>query len=194
MTRLVALVLALFGVSLLGTLGGDPAGRVYASQTGSVGQSPYAQTGDSAAGKEFWNGYECAHCHGLYGQGGYGPDLAGLGLTFEQFKHQVRQPWGAMLRWSDKQISDKQLTDIYAFLTSLPRVATPGVAPPGVPHRHQQSPSWREQHRQAFSCHRTAQCAIGTEVRDQPGRLRAVPWARAAQLARGVGLQDKPPL
>ena len=133
MTRLVALVLALFVVSLLGALGSDPAGKVYASQNGSVSQSPHAQVGDSAAGKEFWNGYECAHCHGLYGQGGYGPDLAGLGLTFEQFKHQVRQSWGVMPRWSEQQISDKQLTDVYAFLTSLPRVATPGVAPPGVP-------------------------------------------------------------
>lgn len=132
MTRLVALVLALSVVSLLGALGGDPAGKVYASQDGSVSQSPQAQVGDSVAGKEFWNGYECAHCHGLYGQGGYGPDLAGLGLTFEQFKHQVRQPWGAMPRWSDQQISDKQLTNLYTYLTSLPRVATPGVAPPGV--------------------------------------------------------------
>ena len=132
MTRLVALVLALCVVSLLGALGGDPAGRVYASQNGSVSQGTLTQAGDIGAGKEFWNGYECAHCHGLYGQGGFGPDLAGLGLTFEQFKHQVREPWGAMPRWSDQQVSDNQLTNLYAFLTSLPRVATPGVAPPGV--------------------------------------------------------------
>ena len=146
-----------------GALGSDPAGRVYASQNGSVSQSPRAPVGDSAAGKEFWNGYECAHCHGLYGQGGYGPDLAGLGLTFDQFKHQVRQSWGVMPRWSEQQISDKELANVYAFLTSLPRVATPGVAPPGSTPRLQQSSGRREQHRQAFSCHRTAQCAIGAD-------------------------------
>ncbi len=60
-------------------------------------------------------------------------DLAGLGLTFDQFKHQVRQSWGIMPRWSEQQIPDKELANVYAFLTSLPRVATPGVAPPGVP-------------------------------------------------------------
>ena len=133
MTRLVASGVAILGVSLLAVLGSDRAGKVYASQNGSASPDPYAQVGDSAAGKEFWNGYECAHCHGLYGQGGYGPDLAGLGLTFDQFKHQVRQSWGIMPRWSEKQISDKELGNVFAFLTSLPRVETPGVPPPGVP-------------------------------------------------------------
>lgn len=134
MTRLVALLVALLAVSLLEVLGGVPAGAVYASQNGSVSQSPHAQVGDPVAGREFWNGYDCAHCHGLYGQGGYGPDLAGLGLTFEQFKRQVRQSWGVMPRWSEQQVSDQQLANLYAFFTSLPRVATPGVVPPGVPH------------------------------------------------------------
>jgi len=133
MTRLVAVVLALFLVSLLGALGSDPAEKVYASQNGSVSQSPHAPAGSTAKGKEFWNGYECAHCHGLYAQGGYGPDLAGLGLTFDQFKHQVRQSWGVMPRWSEQQVSDQNLADLYAFFTSLPRVSAPGVAPPGVP-------------------------------------------------------------
>jgi len=133
MTRLVASGVAILVVSLLTVLGSDRAGKVYASQNGSAKSDPYAQVGDSAAGKEFWNGYECAHCHGLYGQGGYGPDLAGLGLTFEQFKHQVRQSWGIMPRWSEKQVSDKELANVFAFLTSLPHVATPGVPPPGVP-------------------------------------------------------------
>ena len=133
MTRLVVSGVAVLGVSLLAVLGGDRVGKVYASQNGSASPNQSAQVGDSAAGKEFWNGYECAHCHGLYGQGGYGPDLAGLGLTFEQFKHQVRQSWGIMPRWSEKQVSDKELANVFAFLTSLPRVATPGVPPPGVP-------------------------------------------------------------
>ena len=133
MTRLVASGVAILVVSFLTVLGSDRAGKVYASQNGSVSPDPYAQVGDSAAGKEFWIGYECAHCHGLYGQGGYGPDLAGLGLTFDQFKHQVRQSWGIMPRWSEKQISDKELGNVFAFLTSLPRVETPGVPPPGVP-------------------------------------------------------------
>ena len=132
MTRIVALALALLAVSWLGTLGRDPAGNVYAGQSRGVSQRQHIPPGDVAAGRDRWNEQECAFCHGLHGQGGYGPDLAGLGLTFDQFKRQIRQPWGAMPRWSERQLPDKELADLYAFFTSLPRVQTPGVVPPGV--------------------------------------------------------------
>ena len=44
---------------------------------------------------------------GFTGRAAYGPDLAGLGLTFEQFTRQIRQPWGAMPRWSERQLPDQ---------------------------------------------------------------------------------------
>ena len=133
MTRFVASVAALLAVSLLAARGGDFAGPAYGSQARSVGQGRTALIGDIAAGRDRWNEQECAFCHGIYAQGGYGPDLAGLGLTFEQFKRQVRQPWGAMPRWSEQQLPDQELANLYAYFTSLPRVEKPGVVPPGLP-------------------------------------------------------------
>jgi mono/diheme cytochrome c family protein len=133
MTRLVSLAAAFVAVSWIGMLGGDPPGTLHAGQSPGASQREKAPVGNVAAGKARWNEQECAFCHGLHGQGGYGPDLAGLGLTFEQFTRQIRQPWGAMPRWSERQLPDQELADLYAFFTSLPRVGTPGVVPPGVP-------------------------------------------------------------
>lgn len=39
-------------------------------------------------------------------EGGYGPDLAGTGLSFTQFKKEVREPWGVMPMFNEKQKSD----------------------------------------------------------------------------------------
>jgi len=133
MTKGVWFAAALVAVSWIGTWGNDPPGILHAGQSRGVSQKQNAPAGNVAAGRDRWNEQECAFCHGLHGQGGYGPDLAGLGLTFEQFTRQIRQPWGAMPRWSDQQLPDKELADLYAFFTSLPRVETPGVVPPGVP-------------------------------------------------------------
>ena len=133
MTRLVASASAVLVTALLGTLGSELAGSVFAAQGRSDSGGQNNSAGDKAAGKALWNEQECAFCHGLHGQGGYGPDLAGLGLTFEQFTRQIRQPWGAMPRWSERQLPDRQLADLYAFFTSMPRVETPGTVPPGVP-------------------------------------------------------------
>jgi uncharacterized repeat protein (TIGR01451 family) len=133
MTMGVSFAAALVAVSWIGTLGSDPSGTLHAGQSLGVGQRQNAPAGNVAAGKDRWNEQECAFCHGLHAQGGYGPDLAGLGLTFEQFKHQIRQPWGAMPRWSEQQLPDNELANLYAYFTSLPRVERPGVVPPGFP-------------------------------------------------------------
>jgi len=60
-------------------------------------QTP-APAGDQVAGKALWDGNttSCKNCHGLKGEGGYGPDLAGRKLTFAQFNHAVMKPWGVM--------------------------------------------------------------------------------------------------
>jgi mono/diheme cytochrome c family protein len=100
-------------------------------------QTPALQ-GRVAEGKTAWAlPLRCANCHGAQGEGGYGPDLAGRGLSFESFRRAVRQPWGIMPAYSDGQLSDQTLADIYAFLTSLPPVSKVGTkehtAPPGAP-------------------------------------------------------------
>jgi mono/diheme cytochrome c family protein len=68
----------------------------------------------------------CDRCHGVNGEGAFGPDLAGTALSFTQFTRAVRQPFGIMPSFTAGQMSDQQLADIRAYFASLPRVAAPG--------------------------------------------------------------------
>ena len=70
-----------------------------------------AQGGDHAQAIKLWTGPEsqCRNCHGVKGEGGFGPDLAGRKLTAAQFTHAVRNPWGIMPAYIDSQISDNEL-------------------------------------------------------------------------------------
>jgi mono/diheme cytochrome c family protein len=103
---------------------------------GSVAAPPTAQ-GDAAAGKALWDEPRqwCKRCHGEDAEGGYGPDLAGRGLSVEQVKRAIREPWAIMPAYVEAQLSDKNIADLTAYFVSLPRVAEPGqprfVTPPG---------------------------------------------------------------
>jgi mono/diheme cytochrome c family protein len=104
-----------------------------------------AQTaGDAAAGKAYWDrqaprATDCKDCHGLNGEGGFGPDLAGRGLNVAQIERAVHQPWGVMPAFDQTQVSQKDAADLTAYFTSLPKPTTPGKwrvevpagAPPG---------------------------------------------------------------
>jgi hypothetical protein len=94
-----------------------------------LAQNAAAQpTGDPEHGKALWLEtlhVECRDCHGENGEGGFGPDLAGRGLTRAQFIHAVRKPWGIMPAYAESQISDTELTDLIAYLGSLPGVDEP---------------------------------------------------------------------
>jgi cytochrome c553 len=104
-----------------------------------------AQTaGDAAAGKAYWDRQaprltDCKDCHGLNGEGGFGPDLAGRGLNAAQIERAVYQPWGVMPAFVESQVSQKDAADLAAYFASLPKPATPGKwrvdvpagAPPG---------------------------------------------------------------
>src|ERR1700730_3726943 len=87
--------------------------------------------GDPAAGKTYWErdapaATACRNCHGLQGQGAFGPDLAGRGLNAAQVKQAVRKPWGIMPAFVEIQMSDQQAADIAAYFATLPKVAEPG--------------------------------------------------------------------
>jgi cytochrome c553 len=107
----------------------------------SVALAQNAPAGDAAAGKALWEGNTtaCKNCHGEQGQGAFGPDLAGRGLNFAQFRQAVRRPWGIMPAFVETQLSDKQLADLTAYFASLPKAQEPGKwrfeaaagAPPG---------------------------------------------------------------
>ena len=102
-----------------------------------------AQTaGDAAAGKAYWDRLaprltDCKDCHGLNGEGGFGPDLAGRGLSAAQIEVAVRKPWGIMPAFVESQVSDKDAADLAAYFASLPKPAAPGKwrveVPPDAP-------------------------------------------------------------
>jgi len=90
----------------------------------SVATAQNAPQGDIAKGKANWEDRACMNCHGGVGEGAYGPDLAGRGLSFAQFKKAVHEPWGVMPAFP--QFTDQELADFTAYFASLPKVATPG--------------------------------------------------------------------
>ena len=83
---------------------------------------------DPAAGKALWEGNDtfCKACHGKSGEGGFGPDLAGRGLSAAQFQQAVRKPWGVMPTFIDSQVSDAELANMTAYFAGLPKNPTPG--------------------------------------------------------------------
>ena len=63
----------------------------------------------------------CYECHGYAGQGSR--DGARIGppvLNLQALIRYVRRPAGAMPAFTEKVISDQELTDIYAYLKSIP--------------------------------------------------------------------------
>ena len=79
----------------------------------------------------------CNNCHGMNAEGGFGPDLAGRGLSLAQVRRAVRQPWGVMPRYPQESVSDETLANLTAWFASLPKVAEPATwktpLPPAEP-------------------------------------------------------------
>jgi mono/diheme cytochrome c family protein len=79
-------------------------------------------TGDAANGKRLFLRDGCYECHGYAGQGGAaGARIATIGLSAQGLIHYVRAPAGQMPAYTDKVISDKELTDIHAYLETMPK-------------------------------------------------------------------------
>src|SRR5882672_2923342 len=80
-----------------------------------------AQAGNAQSGKTLWEGAatQCRNCHGLNGEGAFGPDLAGRHLSLAQFRRAVRQPWGVMPAFVESQVSDQEMADLVAYFDSL---------------------------------------------------------------------------
>jgi mono/diheme cytochrome c family protein len=80
--------------------------------------------GDPVNGKRIYLADGCFECHGRSGQGGAMnyqiPALAKLELPVESFVAFLRAAPNDMPAYSADVLSDKDATDIYAFLQSLP--------------------------------------------------------------------------
>jgi mono/diheme cytochrome c family protein len=82
---------------------------------------------DTASVKTLWEGNQlfCKDCHGMNGEGGFGPDLAGRGLSATEFQRAVRKPWGVMPSFTQEQLSDAEISGLAAYFASLPKVSQP---------------------------------------------------------------------
>jgi len=71
---------------------------------------------DAAGAKALWEGNQlfCKNCHGKDGEGAFGPDLAGRGLSANQFRQAVRKPWGIMPAFTEEQLSDAEIAGLAA--------------------------------------------------------------------------------
>jgi mono/diheme cytochrome c family protein len=80
-----------------------------------------APSGDAARGKALFMQDGCYACHGTAGHGEpYGPRLAPKPLPFAAVLGQLRQPRANMPRYAAQFVSDQDVADIYAYLSSVP--------------------------------------------------------------------------
>jgi len=76
------------------------------------------------SGKRDFVTFVCSACHGYSGHGGVevgAPRIATTALSYTAFAKYVRQPMRSMPRYAtEAQLPEVALTDIYAFLKSIP--------------------------------------------------------------------------
>jgi len=88
------------------------------------------QTGNSTNGQKLFLRDGCYECHGYAGQGGVaGARIAALPLNAQALIRYVRAPAGAMPAFTDKVITDQELTDIWAYLQTMPKAKSPKDIP-----------------------------------------------------------------
>ena len=102
---------------------------VFAAMLGSISaihaqqSAAPAPAGNAQNGKKLFASDGCYECHGYQGQGATQTGAARIGppiLPLEAFLCYVRHPANQMPPYSSKAVSDQDLTDIYAYLKSIP--------------------------------------------------------------------------
>ncbi|NOT25087.1 MAG: c-type cytochrome [Acidobacteria bacterium] len=89
-----------------------------------------APKGSAENGKKVFSSYGCYECHGYAAQGGgAGPRLAPRPIAFTAFSKYVRLPTGQMPPYTSKVVSDQELADIFAFLSSIPAAPAANTIP-----------------------------------------------------------------
>jgi mono/diheme cytochrome c family protein len=80
-----------------------------------------AAGGDVTNGKVLFTKIGCYQCHGYAGQGGRaGARIVPTVLKAQDLIRYVRRPPGEMPAYTEKVVSDQELTDIYAYIKSFP--------------------------------------------------------------------------
>jgi mono/diheme cytochrome c family protein len=112
MKRFVAVFLLIFAALLFGF----PVAQAQQS-------SDTPPNGNAQSGKKLFMSDGCYECHGRQGQGAAQTGAARIGppqLSFEGFQNYVRKPTNQMPPYTSKAIPDQDLSDIYAYLKSIP--------------------------------------------------------------------------
>jgi mono/diheme cytochrome c family protein len=96
--------------------------RVRGQNAAKASKPSEGPAGNAENGKRVYTKYGCYECHGREAQGSTmtGPRLGPDPVPFEVFARYVRKPSGEMPPYTDKVVSDQELTDIYAFLKTRP--------------------------------------------------------------------------
>lgn len=77
--------------------------------------------GNPEAGKRLYMKNGCYQCHGTVGQGTIaGARIGPPPLSAQGLIRYVRRPAGQMPAFTEKVMSDRELTDVYAFLKTIP--------------------------------------------------------------------------
>jgi mono/diheme cytochrome c family protein len=91
------------------------------SAAAQTAQSLGAPSGSAERGKKVYMEQLCYTCHGTLGQGGdrgSGPKIYPNPFPYTAFATQVRKPRQVMPPYTDKNLSDQDLVDIYHYLFS----------------------------------------------------------------------------
>jgi ubiquinol-cytochrome c reductase cytochrome c subunit len=80
-----------------------------------------AHAADATHGKQVFVTKGCYACHGYEGQGGVGLKLSNPPLPAEVIALYIRNPTGEMPPFTSKEISDADIRDIAAYLTTVPK-------------------------------------------------------------------------
>ena len=97
---------------------------VLALSIGAPARSQDRLAGDAANGRRVYIAVGCFECHGRVGQGGAytgpAPVLAKTAMPVEAFAAFIREPPYDMPAYVASVLPDQAVTDIYAYLQSLP--------------------------------------------------------------------------
>ena len=105
---------------------------VAAPAAAQTAQSLGAPAGDAGRGKKIYLQQLCHTCHGTVGQGGdrgSGPKIYPNPFPYQAFLAQVRKPRQGMPPYSEKNVSDQDVADMYHYLFS----SKPGPAAQDIP-------------------------------------------------------------
>lgn len=95
---------------------------------------------DPAVGESLWQEKPCIGCHGTQAEGNIGPRLAGTILEFDEVLLRVRTGKAPMPAFSQEEVGDLELRQIYAWFKSL-TAPTPVPEPTDTPRPASAGPS-----------------------------------------------------